>query len=177
MKRKLLKGALWASMLTLAFSCVPGGKYNSLHDKSVEYMNERDNFKIENLDLSMKNREMEARLASVDEEVKAMEQERDSLLRDVEKSRSEVNSLNARYADLQKAQEDLIRGNVTETRRLLRELQQAQASLQGKEDILRQLEGTLETKRTELDALTYELEKRNARMVEPERILMRSRMR
>ena len=44
---------------------MPGGKYNNLHDRSVGYMNERDDFKIKNLDLAMSNREMEARIAEL----------------------------------------------------------------------------------------------------------------
>ncbi len=48
-------------------SCVPGGRYRTLHDKSVQYMNERDNFKTENLDLSMKNREMAVQLEKLEQ--------------------------------------------------------------------------------------------------------------
>jgi chemotaxis protein MotB len=160
-----------AALIMVVQSCVPGGKYNSLHDKSVEFMNERDRFKTENLDLSMKNREMEARIASLGKEVDDFTVKRDSLQEEVTRANAEYNSLSSKYADLQNAQEDLIRGNVAETKRLLRELQDAQANLQNKEDILRQLEGTLDSKKTELDRLTYELEKRNQRMVELERIL------
>ena len=52
----------------------------------------------------------------------------------------------SKYNELQNAQEDLIRGNVKETQKLLTELQAAQENLQKKEDLLRQLEQTLDAK-------------------------------
>ena len=72
---------------------------------------------------------------------------------------------------MQNAQEDLIKGNVKETQKLLTELQAAQENLQKKEDLLRQLEQNLDTKKASLDELTFELEKRNARLAELEKIL------
>ncbi len=152
-------------------SCVPGGKYKTLHERSVQYMNERDDFKIDNLDLSMSNREMSARLKELEGEFAGMESEKQDLEGEIEKARNQYGSLSNRYAELQKAQEDLIRGNVTETRRLLRELQTAQENLQSKEDLLRQLELNMETKKADLDALSYELDKRSTRLVELEQIL------
>jgi chemotaxis protein MotB len=134
-------------------------------------MNERDDFKIKNLDLAMSNREMEARISELEELLGGMEGEKEKLENEVKEARVEYSNLNNRYADLQKAQEDLIRGNVEETRRLLRELQAAQKDLQDKEDLLRQLELNMEAKKADLDQLTYELDRRNARLLELEQIL------
>lgn len=152
-------------------SCVPGGKYKTLHDKSVQYMNERDDFKSGNLDLSMKNREMTARIETLEDELGGMEDQKSSLEAEVEDAKTKYEGLNKRYRDLQKAQEDLIRGNVAETRRLLKELQDAQQNLQNKEDLLRQLEMNMETKRAVLDEMSFELDKRNERLKELEQIL------
>ncbi len=152
-------------------SCVPGGKYKTLHDRSVQYMNERDNFKIDNLDLSMSNREMTARLKELEDQMAGMESKKQDLEGEIEEARTKHNSLDNKYIELQKAQEDLIRGNVAETRRLLRELQTAQENLQSKEDLLRQLELNMEAKKADLDALSYELDRRNTRLVELEQIL------
>ncbi|MCF8223213.1 MAG: OmpA family protein [Bacteroidales bacterium] len=152
-------------------SCVPGGRYNTLHDKSVQYMNERDRFKADNLNLSMQNKEMSARIKAMEEELAGMEDKKQELQKEADKTRSEYNDLSKRYAELQKAQEDIIRGNVAETRRLLKELQQAQENLQNKEDLMKQLEMNIEAKRAELDELSYELEKRDERLTELEQIL------
>ncbi len=107
---------------------------------------------------------LEKQLGTVKEDIAKAESERDKALED-------YNSISARYNDLQNAQEELIRGNVKETQKLLAELQAAQENLQKKEDLLRQLEETLDTKKSSLDELTFELEKRNARLVELEKIL------
>lgn len=158
-------------LVLLLGSCVPGGKYNTLHDRSVDYMNERDDFKIENMDLAMSMREMEARIAELEEQLGGMSGEKEKLEAEVEEAKNEYSSLNNRYSDLQKAQEDLIRGNVEETKKLLRELQSAQKNLQDKEDLLKQLELNMEAKKADLDQLTYELDRRNARLLELEQIL------
>lgn len=171
MKRGIITIVTVILVITFFQGCVPGGKYNTLHDRSVGYMNERDDYKTDNLELSMANREMEARLKAIESEIAGMQETRDSLQQEVDEARNEYAVLDSRYAELQKAQEDLIRGNVAETRRLLRELQAAQESLQSKEEILRQLESGMDAKRSELDELTFELERRNARLVELERIL------
>lgn len=158
-------------LILLSGACVPGGKYNTLHDRSVGYMNERDDFKIKNLDLAMSNREMEARISELEEQLGGMEGDKEKLETEVEEAKEEYNNLSKSYADLQKAQEDLIRGNVEETRRLLRELQTAQKNLQDKENLLKQLELNMEAKKADLDQLTYELDRRNARLLELEQIL------
>ncbi len=171
MRRIALYLTVCSVVVSAISSCVPGGRYNKLHDKSVQYMNERDEYKTDNLDLSMKNREMEAKLGSIGEELALMENEKAGLQKEVDEARAEYNDLNNRYAELQKAQEDLIRGNVAETRRLLKELQEAQENLQNKEDLMKQLEMNMEAKRAALDEMSYELEKRNQRLMELEQLL------
>jgi chemotaxis protein MotB len=134
-------------------------------------MNERDAFKTDNIGLGMKNRELEAQMASLKEEMGSIKQEISGVLAEKDKAVDDYSRLSARYDELQSAQEDLIKGNVKETQKLLRELQSAQDNLQKKEDLLRQLEQNLDSKKGSLDELTFELEKRNARMAELEKIL------
>jgi len=171
MKRKFFPALVTLLVAFIAFSCVPGKKYKTLQDTSRQYMDERDQFKADNLGLEMSNRELEAKIAvlekqfgSVKEEITKAQDERDKAL-------DEYNKVSSKYTELQNAQEDLIRGNVKETQNLLTELQTAQKNLQEKENIMRQLEQTLDTKKSSLDELTFELEKRNARLVELEKIL------
>jgi len=152
-------------------SCVSGKKYGSLQSTSRQFMNERDTYKTDNIGLEMKNRELEAQLASLEKEMGSIKQEITSVQAEKDKAVDDYNRLTARYDELQGAQEDLIKGNVKETQRLLRELQAAQDNLQKKEDLLRQLEQNLDSKKGSLDELTFELEKRNARMAELEKIL------
>jgi chemotaxis protein MotB len=152
-------------------SCVSGRKYGSLQDTSREFMNERDDFKTANIGLEMQNRELEAKMAALDKEIGTVKEDITTAQNERDQARDDYNRILSKYTELQNAQEDLIRGNVKETQKLLAELQAAQENLQRKEDLLKQLEMNLDTKKASLDELTFELEKRNARLAEVEKIL------
>lgn len=158
-------------MVMSTISCVSGKKYKSLQDTSKQFMNERDDFKTDNIGLEMANRELEAKLAGLQKQVDTVNYDIAKAQGDLAKAVEDYNRISEKYNDLQNAHEDLIRGNVKETQKLLSELQAAQENLQKKEDLLRQLEETLDTKKSALDELTFELEKRNTRLVELEKIL------
>lgn len=134
-------------------------------------MNERDDFKADNIGLEMKNRELEAKLTTLGKEVEEVSDKISLVEVQRDKALDDYNRILSKYSELQNAQEDLIRGNVKETQKLLTELQAAQENLQRKEDLLRNLEQNLDTKKSDLDELTFELEKRNARLAELEKIL------
>jgi len=167
-----IRGLILLAVSVLAVSsCVPGTKYKSMQDTAKMYMNERDELKTENIMLAMERKELETRVQKLEEEKKSMTGELTALRSERDRLKEEYNILQGKVNDLEKAREDLIKGNVTETRRLLSELQAAQENLQKKEDLLRQLEANLDMKKASLDELSYELEKRNARMAELEKIL------
>jgi chemotaxis protein MotB len=163
---------LAALVITISMvSCVSGKKYKSLQDTSKQFMNERDEFKTDNIGLEMANRELEAKMAVIEKEMNSVKDSISKAQSERDKAVDNYNKLYSRYYELQNAHEDLIRGNVKETQNLLAELQTAQESLQKKEDLLRQLEQSLDTKKASLDELTFELEKRNAKLVELQKIL------
>jgi len=134
-------------------------------------MNERDDFKTKNIELEMANRELDTKMAQMEKDMASVNEEITKARSDRDKAADELNKLTGKYNDLQNAQEELVRGNVKETQKLLAELQTAQDNLQKKEDLLRQLEESLDTKKASLDELTFELEKRNSRLLELEKIL------
>jgi len=152
-------------------SCVPGKKFKALEDTSKQYLNERDALKTENIDLSMTNKELEAKAAALEKESSVLRDEIKKTSLEMDKLKDDYNKQLSKVNDLQNAQEDLIKGNVNETKKLLSELQTAQENLQKKEDLLRQLEQNLDSKKASLDELSFELEKRNARMAEMEKVL------
>jgi chemotaxis protein MotB len=158
-------------IVIFSISCVSGKKFSSLQDTSRQFMNERDAFKTDNIELEMQNKELTAKLASLEKEIGSVKQDITTVQGERDKAVEDYNKISSKYNELQNAQEDLIKGNVKETQKLLTELQAAQENLQKKEDLLRQLEQTLDTKKSSLDELTFELEKRNARMAELEKIL------
>jgi chemotaxis protein MotB len=158
-------------LLISAWSCVSSKKYRELQTSSRQNLIDRDSYKTENMALAMQNKEAETKIKALGEEMSKIRQE--LALADIERNRAkeDLRIISERYNDLQIAQEDLIKGNVTETKKLLTELQTAQADLKRKEDILRQLEQSMDIKKVALDELTIELEKKNARMAELEKIL------
>jgi chemotaxis protein MotB len=160
---------IFAGFFTI--SCVSGRKFKSLQDTSRQFMNERDEFKTENIGLEMSKRELESKIALLEKDFAGASGEIESVTAARDKALADYNNISAKYNDLQTAQEELIRGSARETQKLLTELQEAQANLQAKENLLRQLEETLDTKKASLDELTFELEKRNARMLELEKVL------
>lgn len=152
-------------------SCVPGRKFSGLQDTSKQFMNERDEFKTDNIGFEMANRELEAKMTVMEKEMSTIKDSISKAQSERDKALDDYNKLYSRYYELQNAHEDLIKGNVKETQNLLTELQTAQESLQKKEDLLHQLEQSLDTKKATLDELTFELEKRNAKLVELQKIL------
>ena len=152
-------------------SCVPASKYRELQNASRQNMMDRDDYKTENLTLSMQNKETATRIAALEAEMNRTKQ--DIALAEIErnKAREELNTISDRYYALQNAQEDLVRGNLTETKKLLAELQAAQDNLRQKEDIMKQLEHSMDLRKISLDELNLELEKKNARMAELEKVL------
>ena len=159
------------ALVMFSVSCVSGKKFSSLQDTSRQFMNERDAFKTDNIGLEMQNKELMAKLASIEKEIGTAKQDISAAQNERDKAVEDYNRISTKYNELQSAQEDLIKGNVKETQKLLSELQAAQENLQKKEDLLRQLGQNLDTKKASLDELTFELEKKNARMAELEKIL------
>ncbi len=171
MKKKIFHILGAAFIIMSAVSCVSGKKHSALQDTSKQYMNERDAFKSDNIGLEMQNRELEAKIANLEKEVAAVTQEVTDAKSSRDKALEDYNKVSSKYNELQNAQEDLVRGNVKETQKLLSELQAAQENLQKKEDLLRQLEQNLDSKKAALDELNFEMEKKNARLAELEKIL------
>ncbi len=155
----------------MSVSCVSGKKFSELEGTSRKFMKERDEFKTQNLALEMENRELKSKQAAIESEISAVKEKIDAVEGERDKAVDDLSRLTARYNDLQNAQEELIKGNVKETQRLLSELSEAQANLQKKEDLLRQLSQSLDSKKASLDEVSFELEKRNQRLLELEKIL------
>ncbi len=155
----------------IGISCVPGKKFREVQVTSRQNMIDRDDFKAENLSLSMQNREIETKISALEKEMSKSRQDLTLAEIDRNNANDELNIISERYNNLQNAQDELIKGNVSETKKLLAELQAAQVNLQQKEDIMRQLEQSMDLKKVSLDELTLELEKKNSRLAELEKIL------
>src|SRR5512133_3834042 len=162
MKKPIFYLSGFALIMLFTISCVSGRKYSSLQDTSRQFMRERDAFKTDNIALEMTNKELEAKLAGLQKETETIKDDIQKVQAERDRAKDDYNKISAQYEELQNSHEDLVRGNVRETQKLLSELQAAQDNLQKKEALLRQLSDNLDAKKTSLDELTFELNKRNA---------------
>lgn len=163
---------------SLLFACVPAKEFQALQDKNMKCEDEREKFSTENESLNV-------RVTELDSKEKVLRAEVDKLLADsanrsieLKQLREDKERLTSRYTELQQLQQNLMQGNQQETRKVLSQLQITQKELQEKEDALKELERKLYQRKlgldkmqTDLNNLNKELEAKNARLIELEKIL------
>lgn len=157
----------------LAFACVPARQFRDLENGYQECMDEVERLKIENQQYTRENTEYKASVDKLGRQIQQLiadSMERYQAWKDL---KAGYNRLSRDYNYLQQAQEAMIKGNVKETGRLLRELQSVQEALQEKEDELRLLQASLQKERTQLDEMQFELQEQNARLIELQDVLAR----
>ena len=159
------------AFMLLIVSCVPTKQFKEVNDKSNQLEIERDQLMADNEKLTVENTEMKSRRDQVEKE--RLQFVADSVRKHEEmmKLKNDLVQINKRYEDLQSANDALMQGSARETRRLLNELQSTQEDLQKKETRLRDMEQTLNSERKDLNRLRAELEARNVRLAELEKIL------
>lgn len=164
-------GVLLAALLTA--SCVPAQRFREVSDKGNKLEEERDLLMAENEKLTVENTEMGAAITGVLSQRERFKADSIACLEQKQKLQSQIEQLNRKYSDLEATHDALLQGNARETRRLLTELQTSQENLQRKEQRLRELEENVNSGRQEVSKMRNELEARNARLAELERILSR----
>ncbi|OFX21712.1 MAG: hypothetical protein A2041_12915 [Bacteroidetes bacterium GWA2_31_9b] len=172
--RLKIKSFIWVLFLSqIILSCVPAKQFEALQDKSDKCDQESEILKEENRTYSVENTELKSKIDVYKTQLTDLQ--KDSIDRELKLRTFEMkyDKLNRSYTDLQQTQDNLLQGNVEETRRLLKELQTTQSGLQTKEDKLRILEDNLRLERNNLDKLKKEIESQNARLIELESILNR----
>ena len=151
--------------------CVPTKQFDAVQLKSNQCNEELEIVKDENKNLNVDNTELKSQLDIIKNRMKDMHAdslERETKLRSLD---IKYDKLNRQYNNIQQAQDQLLSGNISETKKLLQELQNTQAGLIEQEDQLRKLEDNLRSDRYKLDQYKKELEKNSARLVELENIL------
>jgi len=154
-------------------SCVPTHQFKEVSDKGNKLEVERDELMMENEQLTVENTEMKANMDLVEEEKAKFVEDSIRLYKEITGLKKEVDKLTRQLDDLQATHEALLQGNARETRRLLNELQTTQENLLTKEGKLRELEGNVNEGRRDITRMRAELEARNAKLAELERILNR----
>lgn len=167
-----IKSHILFILFILAFSaCVPTKQFEDLQLKSNKCEEELEMTKEENKNLGVTNTELKSKLDILDNRLKELS--KDSLERENKLKTIDIkyDKLNKQYSDLQQAQDQLLTGNISETKKLLQEIQVTQAGIIEKEDRLRQLEDNLRADQGKLNQYKKELEATSARLIELENIL------
>ncbi len=160
--------AVWT---ILSVSCVSTKQFNDLKTQHQKLTEERDLIKEENERLTVKNNELSFLIEALKKQLEKNRKDSLAMAKEIGNLQYKYTRLNKDYNTLKISQEELVRGNVKETRRLLQELQQTQEKLQKKEDSLRKFEKSLTAQQAQLERMKYEMEERNNRMREMERIV------
>jgi chemotaxis protein MotB len=159
--------------ILIASSCVPASHFQEMKKARVQSEQERDSLLISNKRLEVMITEMEARLAILDKEINQLlkdSTDRAFMLRNIN---TELAITKAQFNELQETQESILKGSARETTRLLQQLQTTQVELMAREDRLKEMENDLHAKERVLNQVKFDLDKRNARLVELEGILSR----
>lgn len=154
-------------------SCVPTQRFNEVSDKSNKLEGERDRLIHDNEKLTVDYTEIKARIDRVNEERQRYIDDSIMQYQLIGQLKKENEKLSRKFDDLSSSHEALLQGNARETTRLLNQLQSTQGDLQTKEERLRALEETVNTERQDITRLRAELEARNVKLSELEKILFR----
>jgi len=175
-----IKSSLYIGLLTSSFlfGCVPAKEFQALQDKNLKCEEEREKFSTENESLSIRVTEYDTKFKVLQKEVDALISDSTNRSVELKRFREDYERVSKKYSELQKLQQNLMQGNQKETRKVLSQLQLTQKELQDKEDALKELErklllrkSNLDKMQANLDNLNKELETRNARLIELEKIL------
>ncbi len=172
---KSFTNILWicflAAGMLLTHSCVSTKQYNDLNTRQQKLREERDLLKGDNERLTVKNNELAFTIESLKKQLEELRKDSLSVAEELQDLQYKYAQLSKDYQTLKIAQDELVKGNVKETRRLLQELQRTQEELQKKQDALRKYEKSLTAQQAQLEQLRYEMDERNARLQEMERLV------
>lgn len=160
-------------ILLSLIACVPPSQFKETQLENQNCQEERDLLISSNEKLTVENTELKSNLENNKEVVKRLSSDSLKQQEEINYLKKQHAQLTQQYNDLKKAQDELLSGSATETRKLLNQLQATQSDLQKREDQLNQLSRSVDEKKRNLDELKAELEKRNQRLTELERILVR----
>ncbi|MDA3953145.1 MAG: OmpA family protein [Bacteroidales bacterium] len=166
------KSKILILIVFLAFaSCVPTKQFEDLQLKSDKCDEELEITKEDNKHLEIANTELKSKSDIANKKLKELS--KDSLERENKLKTLDIkyDKLNRQYGNLQQTQDQLLSGNISETKKLLEELQNTQTNIIEKEDRLRKLEDNLRLEQNNLDKYKTELEVKTKRLAELESIL------
>lgn len=169
-----MRNIYWIIICVLTLNaCVPLTKFKDAKKQNQSLEEERARLKTDLEKLQVSNKELSSNLDNCEQDRKQLiadSLKRYEALRQADK---DLRGLQRQYDELQEAQENLVKGSARENSKLLSQLQSTQSDLQKREDQLKLAERNLEDKKRNMDAMQFELDKRNQRLKELQSILNR----
>jgi len=167
-----IKSNILILLVFAAFTaCVPTKQFEELELKSDKCEEELELTKDENKNLEIINTELKSKFEVTAKRLEELS--KDSLERESKMKTLDIkyDQLNRQYSNLQETQDQLLTGNISETKKLLEELQNTQSNILENEDRLRKLEDNLRLEQSNLDKYKKELDEKTVRLAELESIL------
>jgi chemotaxis protein MotB len=157
---------------TIGFeSCVPPKKMKEIQSNYDKCEQDRKTLSGSLQKLETENNELKANGEQLRTQVSNLKEDTVRLSKEIERTRSQYDKLNKLNDELLKKQAAAVQGSEAENQRLLAELQANMDKLLEKEDALKLMEGDLVSKIRTLDRMTAELEEREKKVQELQKII------
>lgn len=170
----LRKIALYGFAAVLLTSCVAERRFQDEVNARSKAEEESARLKSENIDLNARLADLLTDLQDAERQLKALRNDTAVMGKTMARLTDSHDKLNDTYEMVLEQMGKLREGNAEDTKRLMRELQQAREDIQKREDELRKLEMALAKKEGNLDSMTAELE-RSKKELEDKRIQLMAR--
>ncbi len=165
-----------ACFLIIAFiisSCVSMKQFKDLQSQYDSATSENNTLKSENEKLSVESKENAFKLDNQQKAISQLIKDTVNLSNSIAELKQQLDKITRQYSELSDNHDAILKGNARESSRLLKQLQTTQEDLQKKEDELKKTETTLNLEKQNLDQMKFELDRKNARMIELQKILAR----
>lgn len=158
--------------LLFLFSCVPYKQFEAVKEQNESLKTERDQLLAENEKLQVSSKELEAKLNLARNRLNDLSKDSMSIAGEIRLLEKQYTDVKRQYDELNKSMQNLLEGSTLETTLLLSELQKTQNDLLRREDSLNTLKGQIQFREQNLAKLTRELDERNRRMQELEKMIL-----
>jgi len=169
----LKNSAFFLILVFIISSCVSMKQFKDLQTQYDNATSENSSLKSENEKLSVESKENAYKLDNQQKTISQLIKDTVSLSTAISDLKQQLDKINRQYSELSETHDAILKGNARESSRLLKQLQTTQEDLQKKEDELKKTETTLNLEKQNLDQMKFELDKKNARMIELQNILAR----
>lgn len=150
--------------IVLLSSCVAERRFQDEVSARAKAEEERARLKSENIDLKATNADLDDRLKNYDRQLEHLRKDTTVMSKSLNRLTTNYDKLNDTYERLLDQMGKLREGNVEDTKKLTRELQNARDDIQAREDELRELELALARKEGNVDKMTKDLEDAKAEL-------------